>query len=111
MVNLSLASILDPGEDSVHKAPMRRRATLFAFLMIAASCATAPPDPVVWYAISPSPTQDFPHGNINSPISGWERLRNFTSAADCRDALRDIRNDIHRPANCVPSNDPRLTRP
>jgi hypothetical protein len=79
--------------------------------MIAAGCATTPHDPVVWYVISPIPTQDFPHGNINSPISIWEKLRNFPSAADCRDALRGIRNDLHRPANCVASNDPRLMQP
>jgi hypothetical protein len=108
MLNIFLASILDAGWDWAHKATMRRRATLFAFLMIAASCATTPPDPVVWYVISPIPTQDFPHGNINSPISRWEKLRNFPSADECRNALRGIRNEIHRPANCVPSNDPRL---
>jgi hypothetical protein len=89
---------------------MGRRAALFALLMLAASCATPPPDPVVWYVVSPIPSQDFPHGNINSPMSTWERLQNFPSAAECRDALRGIRNNIHRPANCVASNDSRLMR-
>jgi hypothetical protein len=89
---------------------MRRRAALFAFLMITAGCATTPPAPVVWYVISPTPSRDFPHGNINSPISTWEKVKNFPSVHDCRDALRGIRNDIHRPANCVASDDPRLLR-
>lgn len=88
---------------------MRRRAALFAFLMITAGCAT-PSAPVVWYVVSPTPSRDFPHGNINSPISTWETIQTFPSVNDCRDALRGIRNDIHRPANCVASNDPRLTR-
>lgn len=87
---------------------MGRRAALFAFLMVTAGCATPPPDPVVWYVVSPNPTENFPHGNINSPMTTWAKLRTFPSADECRDAIRGIRNELHRPANCVASNDPRL---
>jgi len=79
--------------------------------MMAAGCATTPPEPVVWYVISPVPSQNFPHGNINSPMSTWEKVKNFPSAADCRDAIQGIHNDLHRPVNCIASNDPRLTQP
>jgi len=79
--------------------------------MMAAGCATTPPEPVVWYVISPVPSQNFPHGNINSPMSTWEKVKNFRSAADCRDAIQGIHNDLHRPVNCIASNDPRLTQP
>jgi len=84
---------------------------LFAFLMIAAGCSTTPPDPAVWYVISPIPSQGFPHGNLNSPMSSWEKIKNFPSATDCRDAIQGIHNDLHRPVNCIASNDPRLMQP
>ena len=90
---------------------MRRAALLVAIVMIGAGCATSPPDPVVWYVVSPVPSEGFPHGNLNSPMYGWEKVRNFSSAAECRSAIQGIHNDLHRPVQCVASNDPRLLEP
>lgn len=73
-------------------------------------CATTPPAPVVWYALSPVPTTMFPHGDLNSKLTTWEQLKQFPTREECQTALRDIHNSLHRPLDCVASNDPRLTQ-
>jgi hypothetical protein len=87
---------------------MVRRLALIAILVGLVGCATAPPAPVVWYLVSPKPTTDFPHGDLYSAMWTWERVREFPTATDCQNALMTIHNEIHRPVDCIASNDRRM---
>jgi len=86
---------------------MRRALILTAMIVIVGACATPAPPPV-WYLVSPVPNDNYPHGNLNSPMTGWEKVRNYPTAVDCENATQDTHNQLHRPVDCVASNDPRL---
>jgi hypothetical protein len=91
---------------------MLRRSAVVVLLGSLLSCASAPdPDPITWYVLSPPPTADYPEGNLDTQITTWERLDTFPTSADCLKALLKIHNQIHRPVQCVPSDDPRLKYP
>ncbi len=87
---------------------MIRRSLLAALLVILGGCATGPPPPIIWYLVSPTPTANYPHGDLSSPMWSWEQVRNYPSASDCQNALQDVHNQIHRPVACIASNDRRL---
>ena len=90
---------------------MLRRFALVAMLAGLMGCATAPETPVVWYVLSPTPTSTYPHGNLNSPLSTWEHIRQFATLGECDSAINQIHNELHRPVECVASNDQRLLLP
>jgi len=89
---------------------MSRYIVLFIAALSMIGCASAPPAPVVWYVVSPLPSTTYPHGNINSNLSSWEKVKDFPTGDACQDQLRDIHNQLHRPVDCVASNDPRLAQ-
>ena len=89
---------------------MLRSVLLSIALLSLAGCASAPPVPVVWYVVSPMASATYPHGNINSNVSHWEKVKDFPTGDACQDQLRDIHNQLHRPVDCVASNDPRLAQ-
>jgi len=89
---------------------MLRRLAVVVLLGSLSSCATAP-DPITWYVLSPLPSADYPEGNLDTQITTWERIDVFPSSAECLKELLKIHNQIHRPVQCVPSNDPQLVYP
>ena len=94
-------------DKSCTNATMLRRLSLVAVMAALLSCATAP-GPPVWYVLSPTPTETYPHGNINSPLTSWQQLRQFATSSECENAINQIHNELHRPVSCIASNDPRL---
>ena len=89
---------------------MLRRLAVVVLLGGLSSCATAS-DPITWYVLSPPPTADYPEGNLDTEITTWERIDMFPTSAECLKALLKIHNQIHRPVQCVPSDDPQLKYP
>ena len=89
---------------------MLRRSAVVVLLGSLLSCATAP-DPITWYVLSPRPRADYPEGNLDTQLNTWEQLDTFTGSAACLEALLKIHNQIHRPVQCVPSDDPQLQYP
>ena len=87
-----------------------RRLAVVVLLGSLLSCASAP-DPITWYVLSPPPTADYPEGNLDTQIITWERIDMFPSDAECLKALLKIHDRIHRPVQCVPSDDPQLKYP
>ena len=87
-----------------------RRLAVIVLLGSLLSCASAP-DPVTWYVLSPHPTADYPEGNLDTQIITWERIDMFPTSADCLRELLKIHERIHRPVECVPSDDPQLKYP
>ena len=87
---------------------MFRQVLSIAMIVGTLGCVTTPPAPPVWYVLSPVPTTMFPHGDLNSRMSTWEQIKQFPTHEECQNALRDIHNNLHRPLDCVASNDPRL---
>jgi hypothetical protein len=83
---------------------------LSAAVLCFAGCVSAPPQPVTWYAVSPVATSNHPHGDVNSTLSSWEKVKDFPTADTCEDELQGIHNQLHRPVGCVASNDPRLAQ-
>ncbi len=101
---------MTPLGDSWINVVMRRALMLTAMIITLGACATPAPPPV-WYLVSPTPNENYPHGNLNSPMTGWEKVRNYPTADDCENAIMDMHNQLHRPVDCVASNDPRLEQP
>jgi hypothetical protein len=89
---------------------MLRGVVLSVVLITAIGCVSAPPAPTNWYVLSPPATINYPHGNLNSNLSKWVKVKDFPSEDACQDQLRDIHNQLHRPVDCVASNDPRLAQ-
>jgi hypothetical protein len=89
---------------------MLRRLAVIVLLGSLLSCASAA-DPITWYVLSPPPTADYPEGNLDTQITTWERIDVFPTSAECEKALLKIHNQIHRPVQCVPSDDHRLKYP
>src|SRR5215467_9038840 len=89
---------------------MLRRSAVVVLLGDVLHCWTAP-HPVSLYVLSPTPTADYPEGNLDTQINSWDRLDVFPTSAECLKALLEIHNRIHRPVQCVPSNDPQLQYP
>src|SRR5262252_6688641 len=89
---------------------MLRRLAVVVLLGSLLSCATAP-DPVTWYVLSPPPSPGYPEGNLDTQIITWERIDVFPTRAECLKALPQIQDRIHRPVQCVPSDDPQLVYP
>lgn len=89
---------------------MLRRLAVVVLLGSLSSCATAS-DPITWYALSPPPSHDYPEGNLDTQIITWERIDTFPTSAECLKALLKIHERIHRPVQCVPSDDPQLAYP
>jgi hypothetical protein len=87
---------------------MLRRSVLLVAFIAMGGCAPAAPQPVVWYILSPPATGGYPHGNLNTPVSTWDRLREFPTESDCQKAILDVHNEVHRPVNCVASDDARM---
>ena len=87
-----------------------RRLAVVVLLGSLLSCATAP-DPITWYVLSPPPSAEYPEGNLDTQIITWERIDMFATGADCLRALPKIQDHIHRPVQCVPSDDPQLKYP
>ncbi len=87
---------------------LRRIAVLSMLSMLLAGCATAPDHPVGWYMVSPIPTANYPEGDINSEVLTWQRIEDFPSVAKCEDSLLEVNRRIHRPVDCIASNDIRL---
>jgi len=90
---------------------MFRRLVLAAPLIGLLSCSTTPDTPVSWLVLSPTQSEAYPHGDLHSPLSTWTQIRQFPTSTECRNSLRDIHNELHRPVDCFASNDPRLTTP
>jgi len=86
------------------------RIALFAAVLSVVGCVSAPPPPVVWYAVAPVATSTHPHGDINSSLSSWEKLKDFPNPDTCEDQLQGMHNQLDRPVGCVASNDPRLAQ-
>ena len=89
---------------------MLRRFVLL-FLAGLLGCATPPPAPVVWYVLSPTPDSTYPHGDLHSPMSTWTQIKQFATQAERLGAINDLHNQLHRPMECVASNDKRLLFP
>ncbi len=87
---------------------MARWLALAAAFVCLAGCATGASREPSWYLVSPVATVTYPRGDLNSPMSTWERVKDYPSGSDCQRALQATHNDIHRPVACIASNDPRL---
>ena len=89
---------------------MPRCLTLLVVLFAIGGCAGAPPTAVVWYMVSPPVNATYPHGDLNSSVSSWERVKDFPNGEMCQNQLRDIHNQLDRPVGCIASDDPRLAQ-
>jgi len=88
-----------------------RRSMLAVLLGGLMSCATAPKAPVVWYALSPPPSTNFPQGNLATSPTTWDQVAQFNSMDECQKSMGKLRAQLGRPVECIGSDDPRLTLP